>query len=114
VSAARRPLALSVRAEGFAVGQAVKVKEDVLVYHIPKTKGAEVNLKGMSGVVDTVRLPLHARRPNQGENASVGTVGAGAGRIRSANHPTTTPSMRGEPHFAGGGACLSFRDAYAE
>ena len=48
------------------MGQAVKVKEDVLVYHIPKTKGAEVNLKGMSGVVDTVRLPLHARRPNQG------------------------------------------------
>jgi hypothetical protein len=63
VSAARRPLALSVRAEGFAVGQAVKVKEDVLVYHIPKTKGAEVNLKGMSGVVDTVRLPLNAPRP---------------------------------------------------
>jgi hypothetical protein len=62
-AAARRPLALSVRAESstFKKGQAVKVKEEVLVYHILKTKGAEVNLKGMTGVVDSVR-PFSAYR----------------------------------------------------
>jgi hypothetical protein len=35
------------------VGTAVKVKSSVIVFHVPKTKGAATDLQGMQGVVDS-------------------------------------------------------------
>lgn len=45
---------LRVRAE-VAEGSKVRVTDDVKVFHIPKSKGAETNLKGFEGIVQTVR-----------------------------------------------------------
>jgi hypothetical protein len=40
-------------ATAMPVGTAVKVKSSVIVFHVPKTKGAATNLQGMQGVVDS-------------------------------------------------------------
>ena len=51
------------------VGSQVKVAKDVKVYHIPKCKGAEVNINGFEGeVVDVIKetdtgVPLSANLP---------------------------------------------------
>jgi hypothetical protein len=37
----------------FAVGDAVRVTADVRAYHVPKSKGQGVDLKGMVGVVES-------------------------------------------------------------
>ena len=36
----------------FDVGARVRVKSSVVVYHVPKTKGQAIDLKGLEGVVD--------------------------------------------------------------
>lgn len=40
-------------AAAMPVGTAVKVKSSVIVFHVPKTKGAATDLQGMQGVVDS-------------------------------------------------------------
>ena len=37
----------------FTVGKKVKVKSSVVVYHVPKTKGAATDLMGREGVVES-------------------------------------------------------------
>lgn len=53
-ASSRRPLARGVAIVArFAVGDAVRVTADVRAYHVPKSKGQGVDLKGMVGVVES-------------------------------------------------------------
>jgi len=50
-------------------GSKIKVSKDILVYHIPKTKGSEINLNGFEGeVIEVIEktadgVPLSANLP---------------------------------------------------
>ena len=48
-----RARATHTTAAAMPVGTAVKVKSSVIVYHVPKSKGAATDLLGMTGVVDS-------------------------------------------------------------
>eukprot|EP00240_Pyramimonas_obovata_P012534 CAMPEP_0118932082 /NCGR_PEP_ID=MMETSP1169-20130426/9027_1 /TAXON_ID=36882 /ORGANISM="Pyramimonas obovata, Strain CCMP722" /LENGTH=234 /DNA_ID=CAMNT_0006874679 /DNA_START=50 /DNA_END=755 /DNA_ORIENTATION=+ len=61
----------TVHVLALGVGSQVKVANDVKVYHIPKCKGAEVNISGFQGeVVEVIKetdtgVPLSANLPNK-------------------------------------------------
>jgi|Laugresbdmm110sn_1035088.scaffolds.fasta_scaffold60678_2 hypothetical protein len=44
----------SSSAAGIPAGQKVKVKAPVVVYHVPKSKGAATPLQGLAGVVAAI------------------------------------------------------------
>eukprot|EP00227_Mantoniella_beaufortii_P017711 CAMPEP_0197589436 /NCGR_PEP_ID=MMETSP1326-20131121/10386_1 /TAXON_ID=1155430 /ORGANISM="Genus nov. species nov., Strain RCC2288" /LENGTH=119 /DNA_ID=CAMNT_0043154373 /DNA_START=39 /DNA_END=398 /DNA_ORIENTATION=- len=48
-----RARAAVVQVRAIAVGDKVKVTQKVVVFHIPKTKGAATDLMGWEGVVDS-------------------------------------------------------------
>ena len=48
-----RSTSRSVKVNAFAPGYKVRVKSSVVVYHVPKSKGAATELQGMVGVVDS-------------------------------------------------------------
>mmetsp|Transcript_4672 Transcript_4672/g.7946 ORF Transcript_4672/g.7946 Transcript_4672/m.7946 type:complete len:125 (-) Transcript_4672:486-860(-) len=68
LSVHRRSAAVSVVA-AIGAGSKIKVSKDIMVYHIPKTKGAEINLNGFEGEVMEViektaaGVPLSANLP---------------------------------------------------